>query len=60
MAKLEAIAPVMFNIQRDVECLLWASEKIITEFAVIVEMISPKIRIFNVGLWWFSFSSTVR
>ena len=47
IAKLEAIAPVMFNIQRDVECFLCASEKIIIEFAMSAEIIIPKIRIFN-------------
>ena len=50
IAKLEATAPVMFNIQRDVECFLCGSEKTITEFAIIAETISPKIRIFNVSL----------
>jgi hypothetical protein len=60
MAKLEAIAPVMFNNKSDVKCLLWASEKIIKEFAIIAETIIPKIRIFNVDLWGFSFSSTAR
>jgi hypothetical protein len=61
MAKLDAMAPVMFNIQRDVECFLCASEKIIMEFAIIAETISPKIRMFNVNLGWlFSFSFTVR
>jgi hypothetical protein len=59
IAKLEATAPVMFNIQRDVECFLCASEKIIIEFAIIAETIIPKIRNFNASLWWFSFSSTV-
>jgi hypothetical protein len=47
----------MFNIQRAVECLLCVSEKIITEFAIIAEKISIKIKIFNVDLWLFSFSS---
>ena len=51
IAKLEAIAPVMFNTQRDVECFLCASEKIIIEFAIIAETIIPKIRIFNASLW---------
>ena len=60
MAKVEAITPVMFNTQRDVECFLCPSEKIITEFAIIAETISPEIRIFNVNLWRFSFSSTAR
>ncbi len=50
IAKLEATAAVMFNIQIAVECFLCGSEKIITEFAIIVERISPKIRIFNVSL----------
>jgi hypothetical protein len=40
----------MFHIQRDVECFLCPSEKIIKEFAIIAETISPKIRIFNVNL----------
>ena len=60
MAKVEVIDPAMFNNQSDVECLLFASEKIITEFAIIAETIIPKIRIFNVDLWGFSFSSTAR
>ena len=60
MAKLEAIDPAMFNIKRDVECLSCAFEKIIKEFAIIAEKIIPKIRIFNVNLWGFSFSSTAR
>ena len=53
MAKLEAIAPVMFSAQSDVECLLWASEKIIIEFAIIAETIIPKIRILRVDLRCF-------
>ena len=60
MAKLEAIDPAMINNESDVECLLSASEKIIIEFAIIAETIIPKIRIFNVDLWGFSFSSTAR
>jgi hypothetical protein len=40
----------MFNIQIAVECFLCGSEKIIKEFAIIAERISPKIRIFNVSL----------
>jgi uncharacterized protein len=60
MDKLEAIDPAMFNIERDVECLSCAFEKIIKEFAIIAETIIPKIRIFNVDLWGFSFSSTAR
>lgn len=60
MAKLEVIDPAMFSIERDVECLLCAFEKIIKEFAIIAEAINPKIRIFNVDLWGFSFSSTAR
>jgi hypothetical protein len=60
IANVEATAPVMFNIQRDVECFLGPSEKIIKEFAIIAETTSPKIRIFNVNLWWFFFSSIVR
>ena len=60
MAKLEAIDPAMVNNQSDVECLLFASEKIIREFAIIAETIIPKIRIFNVDLWGFAFSSTAR
>ena len=50
MAKLEAIDPAMFNNQSDVECLLFASEKIIKEFAIMAEAIIPKIRIFNADL----------
>jgi hypothetical protein len=51
MAKLEAIAPVMFSAQSDVECLLWASEKIIIESAIIIEATNPKRRNFKVNLW---------
>jgi hypothetical protein len=60
MAKVEVIDPAMFNIERDVECLLCAFEKIIKEFAIIAETIIPKIRSLNVDLWGFSFSSTAR
>jgi hypothetical protein len=60
MAKVEVIDPAMFNIERDVECLLSAFEKIIKEFAIIAETIIPKIRSFNVDSWGFSFSSTAR
>jgi hypothetical protein len=60
MAKLVATDPAMFNNESDVECLLSASEKIITEFAIIAETIIPKISIINVDLWGFSFSSTAR
>jgi hypothetical protein len=60
MAKLEAIDPAMVNNESDVKCLLCGSEKIIKEFAIIAETIIPKIRIFNVDLWGFSFSSTAR
>ena len=59
IAKLEAMAPVMFNTQRDEECFSWTSDKIITEFATIAETTMLRIRNFKVGLWWFSFSFTV-
>jgi hypothetical protein len=45
MAKLVAIAPVMFNIQRAVACFLCAGEKKIIEFATIAEVTNAKIRI---------------
>jgi hypothetical protein len=51
MAKLVAVAPVIFNIQRAVECFLCAGEKTIIEFAIIAEVVNAKIRIFNVSLW---------
>jgi hypothetical protein len=57
---VEAIAPVIFNTQREEECLSCISEKSIIEFAIIAETIIPRIRNFRVNLWWFSFSSTVR
>jgi hypothetical protein len=50
IAKDEATAPVMFSIQRDVECFLCVSAARIIEFAIIAETIIPKIRIFNVNL----------
>ncbi len=50
IAKLEATAAVMFNIQIAVECFLCGSEKIIKEFAIIAETIIPRIRNFKVNL----------
>jgi hypothetical protein len=50
MPKLEAIAAVIFRVQRAVKYLLSKSEKIIIEFAIIVVTIIDMIRIFSVNL----------
>jgi hypothetical protein len=56
MPKLEAMAAVMLNIHRAIECLLCAPENMIVEFAIIAEAIIKRMSIFNVDLWLRSFS----
>jgi hypothetical protein len=50
MPRLEAIAAVIFRVQRDLEYLLCESERIIIEFAIIVEAMIDKTRIFSANL----------
>jgi hypothetical protein len=51
MPKLEATVALMFRIHREVDCLLFISEKIIIEFVNTAETIIIKTRIFSVSLW---------
>ena len=48
--KIEAVAAVMFNVQRETECLLCSSENITITFAMIIDMIIEKIKYFSVNL----------
>jgi hypothetical protein len=50
--KIEAVAAVMFNVQREIECLLlYSSENITITFAMIIAIIIEKIKYFSVNLW---------
>jgi hypothetical protein len=47
---IEAVAAVMFNIQREIECLLCSSEYITITFAMTIAITIEKIKYFSVNL----------
>ena len=50
MPKMEAVAAVVINAQRETECLLGSSENITITFAMIIAIIIEKIKYFSVNL----------